>query len=61
MSIQVFLISRMSINFKENGGTKAILPNPKHQYRVPQYREHDCSAYSKKNGDYHGYLRLSHF
>ena len=35
--------------------------NPKHQDRVSQYREHDCSANNKKNGDYYEYPSLSHF
>ena len=39
---------------------KAFLGNPKHQYRVSQYREYDCSANNKKNGDYYEYPSLSH-
>ena len=34
MSIQVCLISLMNFNHKENGGKKAFLINPKHQYGV---------------------------
>ena len=37
MSIHVCLISRMKFDHKENGGKKAFLGNPKHQYRVSQY------------------------
>ena len=40
---------------------EAFLANPKHQYCVSQYGEHDCSAYNGKNGDYNEYLSLSHF
>ena len=36
MSIQIFLISRMNFDYKENGAKKAFLANPKHQYHVAQ-------------------------
>ena len=36
MSIQVCLISWMNFDYKENGGKKAFLANPKHQYHVSQ-------------------------
>ena len=52
MSVQVCLISWMTINYKKNGGKKAFLTNPMHQYRVSQCGEHDCSANNNKNGDY---------
>ena len=52
MSIQVCLISWMNFNYKENGGKKALLANPKHQYRVSQCVEYDCHANNKRNGDY---------
>ena len=39
----------------------AFLPNPKHQYSISQYREHDCSAHNEKNRDYHEYPSLTHF
>ena len=52
MSIQVCLISWMNFNYEENGGKKALLANPKHQYRVSQCVEHDCNANNKKNGDF---------
>ena len=41
MSIQVCLISRMNFDYEKNGGKKAFLANPKHQYRVSQYGEHE--------------------
>ena len=50
----------MNINYKENGGKKSFLSNLKHQHRVSQYEEHDCSAHKKKNGDYYEYPGLSH-
>ena len=34
IGIQVCLISLRNFNYKENGGKKAFLENPKHQYRV---------------------------
>ena len=36
MSVQVCLISRINFDYKENGGRKAFLPNPKHQYHASQ-------------------------
>ena len=41
--------------------TKAFLANLKHQYRVSQWVEYDCSAHNEKNGDYNEYPILSHF
>ena len=35
--------------------------NPKDQYHVSQWGEHDCSANKKKNGDYGKFPSLSHF
>ena len=49
MSIKVCLISRVNINYKENGERKSFLANPKHQYHVSLCEEHDCSANNKKN------------
>ena len=40
---------------------KASIANPKHQYRVSQGRERDCSAHNKKIGDYYEYPSLIHF
>ena len=48
MSIQVCLISKMNFGYKEYGGKKAFLVNRKHQHRLSQQGEHDCSAYNKK-------------
>ena len=59
--IQVFLISWMSFEYKENGGNKAFPLNLKHQYHVSQYREHDYHANNRKNRDYNEYPSLSHF
>ena len=39
----------------------AFLANPKHQYRVFQYGEHDCSSHNEKNRDYNEYPSFSHF
>ena len=61
MSIQVCLISWMNFDYKENGGKKAFLANPKHQYHVSQCGELDCCANNKKNGDYHVHPHLSNF
>ena len=40
---------------------KALLTKPKHQYRVSQSEEHDCSATNIKNRDYYKHPSLSHF
>ena len=61
MSIQVCLISWMTINYKENGGKKSFLVDPRHQYCVSQCGEHDCSAYNNNQGDYNEYPSLTHF
>ena len=54
-------ISRMNFDYKENNGKKAFLANPKHQYRVSHYGEHDCNANNQKNRYCYGYPSLSHF
>ena len=59
--IQVYLISWMNFDYKENGKEEAFLANPKHQYHVFQYGECDCHANNKKNGHYYEYPSLSHF
>ena len=51
----------MNFDCKENGGKKAFPTNPKHQYRVSQCGEHNCSANNKKNEDYYEYPNLSYF
>ena len=61
MSIQVCPISRMNINYKENGGNNSFSSNPKHQYHLSQCGEHDWSAQKKKCGAYYEYPSLSHF
>ena len=61
MSIQVCLISCANFSYKENGGKKAFLAKPMHQYCVSQWGEHDCSAHNKKNKDYYEYPSLSLF
>ena len=48
MSIQVYLISWMNTNYKENSGKKAFVANPRHQYPVSQCGERDCNAHNKK-------------
>ena len=40
---------------------EVFLENPKHQYRVSQYGEHDCSAHNKKKVDCYEYPGLTHF
>ena len=61
MSIQVCLISQIDFGYKENGGKKAFLANPKHQYHVSQCGEKDCRANNKNNGDYYEHQSLSYF
>ena len=58
MGIQVYLISWMNFDYEENGGKKALHANPKHQYHISQYGEHDCHPNNKKNGDYYEYPSL---
>ena len=50
MGIQVCPISWLNFDYTENGGKKAFPANPKHQYCVSYYGEHDCNANNKKNG-----------
>ena len=40
---------------------KAFPVNPKHQYPISQWGEHDYSAHNKKNGDYYEYPSLTAF
>ena len=53
MRIQIYLISQINFDYKENAGRKVFLRNTKQQYHVTQYGEHSCSANNKKNGDYY--------
>ena len=48
MSIHVYLISQMNFNHKEIVERKAFLANPKHQYCLSQYGEHDCVPITKR-------------
>ena len=59
--IQVCLIQQMKLETKKNGGKKALATKPKHQYRVSQYREHDCHANNKRNKLCYRHPSLSHF
>ena len=52
MSIQVCLNSQKNFDFKENGGMKAFLANPKPQYQISQCGGQDCCSNNKNNGDY---------
>ena len=38
---------------------KAFLANPKLQYHVSQWEDHDFGANNKKNDDYYGYPSFS--
>ena len=60
-STEVYLISHMNFDYKENGEKKAILASLKHQHCVSQCGDHDCHANNEKNGDYFEYPSLSHF
>ena len=59
-NIQVCLISWMNINYKEYGGKKAFLANPKHQYHLPIIENMILVLIIKKR-DYYEYPSLSHF
>ena len=59
--IQVFLFHEWTLIISKMIERKAFLANPKYQYRVSQYREQNCSADNKRNGDYCEYPSLSHF
>ena len=61
MSIQVCFISWMNFDYKENSEKKTFPLNPKHQYDISLWGEHDCSAHNKKNVDYYEYPSFSHF
>ena len=51
----------MNFDCKENGGKKALLVNPKHQYSVYKWGEHDCCAHNNKNINYNEYPSWSPF
>ena len=61
MGIQVYLIPRMNLDYKENSGKKSFSCKSKHQYYASQFGEHDCSANNKKIGDYYEYPSSSLF
>ena len=61
ISIEVCLISWINFDYEENGEKKALLVNPKHQYRLSFCGKHDCNANNKKNGDCYGYPSFSNF
>ena len=50
----------MNFDYEENGGKKSFLSNLKCQYHVSEFREQDCCANNKRNGDYYEYQSLSH-
>ena len=60
-SIEDCLIHGWTLVTRKMVERKAFLANPKHQYRVSQYGEHDFSAHSKKNDDYYAYQSFTHF
>ena len=59
--LQVYLISWMTINYKESGGKKSFPTNPKHQYCVSYYGEYNHSANNNKNRGYNKYPSFSDF
>ena len=54
MGIQVFSFHEWTLIISKMVEWKAFLANPKHQYHVSQWEDHDCSADKKKNNDYYG-------
>ena len=61
ISIEVYLISLMNINYKENGGMKRFSYKSNAPISCILFGEHVCSANNKKNGDYYEHRSLSHF
>ena len=59
--IQVYLISWMNFDHKENGGKKSFSCKSKDHYHVSQWEKHNCNAHYKNNGDYYEYSSLSYF
>ena len=55
MGIQVFSFCEWTLIIRKMTKRKSFLANPKHQYHVSQWEEHDCSANNKMNEDYYGY------
>ena len=58
LGIQLCHVSWMNFVYKENGGWKALLVIPKHQYCASQCMEHDCHANNEENGDFYEYPSL---
>ena len=46
--VKFVLFHRWTLIIRKMVKRKVLLASPKHQYRVSQYEEHDCSAQSKK-------------
>ena len=61
MRIQVFLISWMIFDYKENSGRKSFSWKSKVLISCIPSREHDYISNKKKNGDCYDYPSLSHF
>ena len=59
IGIQVFSFHEWTLIISKMIERKAFLANPKHQYHVSQWEDHDCSANNKKNDDYYGYPSFS--
>ena len=47
-STQVYLISRINFDYKENGKKKSFSCKSKASNHVSEWREHDCGAHNKK-------------
>ena len=55
MGIQFFTFHEWTLIIRKMIERKALPANPKRQYRVSQWEEHDCHANNKKNEDYYRY------
>ena len=60
-SVQVWLISQININYKENDGMKSFSCKSRASISWFLCGEHDCSAHNEKNGDYYDFPSLTHF
>ena len=61
MSIQVWLISWISFDYKENGRKKAFLQIQCNNIVYPNMEDIIVVCNHKRNGDYYENLSLSHF
>ena len=61
MSIQDCLLHGWMLVARKMVERNAFIANPKNEYHVSQWGEHDWSAHNKMNGDYYKYLSLSNF